>query len=399
METHNVFLENLKLDLLQSIKPIDVERYVSNLPNFEFGYQDDNVIIYYKKDSEYDQISIPKNQDYRDYAKSLSYTIKEIAYYQKRSLKEIITILGLKHPVDILKYTMKGDDTEDGTLPLEEGAKLYSGAVKTILALASYTDKPNMRYYGKIKYPNTLNLLNLCRIGQTEIGSYSVPLFCPLYTKNNKKEIQILGWADNPATTFTRMVTINTMKALDHITDYISKDKTDQLINPKEDDMVISYNLCEAITQMEPSENLELKITSEWLLSPPSERIPKTATFKKDYFKDVEEVALALKPERESEVGDYFGHIYLLKDNLNKGYRGSDKVRDGAVGIIVGDGSELINARMNLSEDNYDKASKAHSLNKLVKVRGVLKRSTRSNRLEEIEEFSIIDIEQMLKSE
>ena len=68
---------------LQSINPVDVDRYVSNMEDFEFGYQDDNVIIYYKKNSEYEQITIPKNQKCSDYAMSLSDTIKDISTLSK----------------------------------------------------------------------------------------------------------------------------------------------------------------------------------------------------------------------------------------------------------------------------------------------------------------------------
>jgi hypothetical protein len=191
-------LEIAKLQVLQSISPSEVERYISNMIDFELGYQDDDVIIYYKKDSKYDQITIPRKQEFKDYIISLSDTIKDIAHYQKRSVKQIINILGLKRPVDILRYKMEGSSAEDGTLSLEEGAKLYSGAIKTILASASYTDKPGKKYYSKTNYPSTRELISLCRIGQTELGSYSVPLYCPIYTKNKKKEIQILGWGDNP---------------------------------------------------------------------------------------------------------------------------------------------------------------------------------------------------------
>ena len=50
---------------------------------------------------------------------------------------------------------MIGESAEDGMLPLEEGAKLYAGAMKTILASASNIDNPGLKYYNKISYPRS----------------------------------------------------------------------------------------------------------------------------------------------------------------------------------------------------------------------------------------------------
>ena len=63
--------------------------------------------------------------------------------------------------------------------------------------------------------------------------------------------------------------------------------------------MIISYNLYDAITQMKPTKGLELKMASEWLLSPPLSNIPKTAIFQKDDFKEIEKITSALKRRRK----------------------------------------------------------------------------------------------------
>ena len=46
---------------------------------------------------------------------------------------------------------------------------------------------------------------------------------------------------------------------------------------------------------------------------------------------------------------------------------------------------------MNLNEENYNKASKAHSLNQSVIIKGVLKKSPRQYHLDEIEKFEVVN--------
>jgi len=388
------FLDTPTIEILKLLKPSDVERMVLNFKEFEFGYRDSDAVIYYKKDSKYDQISIPLHPEYTDYPLSLSTTVKTIADNLKRPIRELLTILGLKHPSDIIYFELKGEGIESGTVPLESGANLYSGAYNTLLAAAFSTDVPGKKYYVYSRLSNSRDITKFCRIGQTNISSYSVPLICPLFVRD-KKEINYLKWEDDPKQAYTRHVTINLMKTVDYITESLSQDKIKRLTNPSKDEPVISSNICDALVEMEPKkDNLTLQINPGWLLEPPEGKLQEKVIIKNEYFKDIKEISYELKPKHviESEIRDYLGTVHLLKDNL-KGIKQDGAITDGQIRIsIIGPSGKLILAKMVLDREDYLKASIAHSQGKAIIVRGVLEKSQRAHEIVDIEKLEIAEI-------
>jgi hypothetical protein len=371
--------------LIQQIKPEIVEGYISTKNTFFSDYRDDITSIYRNRDNRNLQIKIPLHPEFPDYSSLLLGVIKTVAAIENRNVWEIITNLRTDHPSDILRYQLKGSDTEDGTAPLKSGANLYSGALDTLKASAFSVEYPEKLKFSRSK--NVLDLVDLCRIGQTEYGSYSVPLICPLFTKDSDNLVKYIQWSEDPEPTFTRKVTINLMKSLNQIVDFISKDENERLINPSSTDVKINPKMYEALTEMGPkSKNLNLNISSDWLIIPPAAEVPKTISVENDYFRDIKEISDALSPEEESDIRDFVGVVHLLKDDLKP----RRTIIKNQVGISTATpGGEMIYAKMILNEENYRKASSAHAQKKAVTIKGVLKKLKRDYHIIDIENFQV----------
>jgi hypothetical protein len=374
-------------NLIQSIKPDVVEGYISTKNEYFKDYDDGVTSIYRDKKHLNLQLKIPLRPDYDDYTFVLTDVIKSIATLENKELWEIITNLKTDHPSDIIRYQLKGSDTDDGTAPLKSGANLYSGALDTIEASAFSIERPSRIKYGYLK--SVSDLVEQCRIGQTEYGSYSVPLICPLFTKE-KDSINFMRWDEKPDGTFTRKVTTHLMKSLNHIVEVISNDNTEQLIHPLKDDMIINSKMYVALNEMKPDNtSLNLNIKSDWLIEPPKEKLSSTISINYDYFKEIENVAEALAPEPETEIKEFVAKVHLLKDHLKQGHTYEyDRGQVGIVAIIPG--GEVIRAKMTLTEEDYKKASNAHLTGKSVKIKGILKRGKRDHHITDIENFEII---------
>lgn len=371
---------------IQSIKPEVVEGYISTKNDYFKDFEDGVTSIYRNKENLNLQLKIPLHPEYDDYVFVLTDVIKSIANVENKDIWEIITNLKTDHPSDIIRYQLKGSDTDDGTAPLKSGANLYSGALDTIEAAAFSIERPSKKKYGYLK--NVSDLVEQCRIGQTEYGSYSVPLICPLFTKE-KDSIKFMRWNEKPEGTFTRKVTTYLMKSLNHIVDVISNDETEQLIHPLKDDMIINSKMYVALIEMKPNTNLNLNIKSDWLIEPPKEKLSNTISINSDYFKEIKSVADALMPESETEIKEFVAKVHLLKDHLKQGHTYEyDKGQVGIVAIVTG--GEVIRAKMTLNEEDYKKASTAHLSGKSVKIKGILKRGKRDHQIVDIESFEII---------
>jgi hypothetical protein len=369
--------------ILRSIKPEVVEAYVISKGNYFKDFKDGITSIYRDKGDKNFQIKIPLQPEYSDYSLLLSDTIKSIATIEKRNVWEIITNLKTEHPSDILRYQLKGSDTDDGTAPLRSGANLYSGAKDTLEASAYSIEKPESIRYNHLK--SVSDLVERCRIGQTEYGSYSVPLICPLF-KKEKETVTYIQWNENPEITFTRRVTINLMESLHHIVDSISKEDTERLISPSREDIKINPKMFEALNEMEPKKkNLDLNISSDWLIVPPTEKIPNSVSVNADYFKEIKDISDALIPKEESDMQDFVGRVHLLKDDLTSLKKIKNQIK---VSTFTPSG-QPIHAKIVLNEFDYQNASLAHTQKKAVIVKGVLKKLKRDYQIVDIEKFEL----------
>ncbi|MFA6361861.1 hypothetical protein [Methanoregula sp.] len=382
-------MRNSSMDkILRSIKPDNVEGYISTKKNYFKDFGNDVISIYRNKDDKNLQIKIPLRREFSDYSLLLNDTIGSIAIIEKRNALEIVTNLKMDHPSDIIRFRLHGEETKDGTAPLKSGAALYSGALDILLASAFVIEKPERKKYTHLK--GVASLIEQCRIGQTEFGSYSVPLICPLFKKDNKS-INFLKWDDKPENTFTRKVTTQLMKSLNHIVDAISNDKTEKLMYPLKEDIIINSKLYVALTEMRPKyEKLSLDIKSDWLIEPPKENVRQIVSINNDCFKEIERVAEVFTPESESGLQVYYAQVVQLKDHMisEKEYE-FNKGQIGVTALVPG--GEIVRAKLTLDEDDYKKALKAHSSRKTVKIKGVLKRGKRDHHIIEIENFEITE--------
>ncbi|MCK4660557.1 MAG: hypothetical protein KAV82_13635 [Phycisphaerae bacterium] len=330
--------------------------------------------------SDIEQLIVPLHIT-SDYGRRIAEVISILAEMESRPALEILNDL-LIPDADVLRYRICSPDAESGTLPLEEGISLLEGAKRSILAAACSVVKPSS-YHPRMSRTEAEQLLYSCTLGQTERGSFTVAIACPL--RAVESDTPLLDNCDP----FTRQTTTLLIRSAGRLVRAIEADKVDTVYQENEKQPVLSANLCEALLRMQPSHkqsSLSLSITwARTLPNPEQQKYPQTITFRQEYFPIVEDVYRRLRPSEGPKVDLFTGMV----DALN-GSMGEQGRMEGEVTLLILHEDETVKARVDLNPNQYEIADKAHMSGGPVAVKGVLHRGRRIHRIREIELFELV---------
>ena len=79
-------------------------------------------------------LRVPHDESLSDYKSAVAQVVKVLANAEKRTEEEILTSL---HNQDTISIRVIGDDVENGTIPLNDGALLFQSAESMIKSAAS----------------------------------------------------------------------------------------------------------------------------------------------------------------------------------------------------------------------------------------------------------------------
>ena len=251
--------EALPKNILQLIKPQQVRSYA-----LAKGWQrvpdvNGRIALSTIPRGKWDQLIVPMDESFDDYAKRLRDVVENLAAFESRPVVEVLNDL-MAADADILRYRVASSATGRGSIPLMEGIRILEGAKRSILAAACSVLNP-ITYHPRMSRTEAQQLLNACHLGQTERGSYSVSVSCPLRAV---EQDQALLPGNEP---FTRQAVAMLMRSLSRIVVAIEADMVPNVFRKVPEEPVISANLCEAILQMQPQdENSQLDVKVSWAL-------------------------------------------------------------------------------------------------------------------------------------
>jgi hypothetical protein len=326
------------------------------------------------------QVIIPTDID-SDFPFALNEIILRLAEVEARPYKSILESLVSPYS-DVLRFQVGGEEYSSGMLPMNNATDLIEGARKAVLSSAcSVFNKTT--HHPRMSHREAEEFLNVCKMGQTEIGSYIVKFLCPL-DKMSETPFAETGFP------FAREATSLLMRASHKLLLSIEDDTITAMLNEQKETPEISSNLCDALLQMHGTmERSNLSISVSW--APVSKcgvpDIPTVITFKPEYFSVIEEVSTRLKPKDKEKADTYIGTVEALSGTV-----GDDERRDGDVTFVFLVDGDSVKARGNLNPDNYHIACEAHDAGKKYvsfKAR-LIRKSGRLARLENISDFHVV---------
>lgn len=322
------------------------------------------------------QLIIPMDQD-ASWVEALQEVVLRLAEAEQRPTEAILDNL-LTLDSDTVRFRVSGDEAARGMLPVSDAVGLIDGAKRALMAAACSVNN-RVTHHPRMSRSETEEFMRICRMGQTEIGSFVVKIVCPL---NAMDELPLLQLAQP----FAREATTILLKGCQRIIESIERDNVDAMLEENSGDPTVTSNLCEALLRMHAArEKADLSVEVAWSgaakQTVPS--LPSVASFKSEYFRTVEEIGRHLRPERNrDEEGLLLGTVETLNGDV-----GDDGRRSGEVvfSLLLPD-EEIVRARGNLNAEDYERAVHAHERGRgYVSFSGTLRRGIRVGRVEGIE--------------
>lgn len=362
--------------LVARINPLDARAYAAASGWERVPHVNGKLALFRYPTSDLDQLLVPTDPTLADYARRMAEVVVCLAERQQRPAFEVLNDL-LLPPADILRFRLEGPDTRSGDISLSQGISVLVGARQALLAAACSVVQPQS-FHPRLSRTEAEQLLGTCRLAQTERGSFTTVVACPLppepslplFDGHDEADLEARPGPGRPEP-FTRQVTSLLMRSVARIAQSIDADQADSLLRPEAGQPTLSANLCEALAEMGPQEDrTRLSLMANWartLPTPAENAPPKVVHLRSEYFPTIKRIASDLRPVRKPMVSRFMG----LVDSLYGDPDETGRVR-GEVQLLLMNQEENIRARVNLEADDYHKAWEAHGEGGYVSLHGTL---------------------------
>ena len=269
--------EALPEDILQLIKPQHVRNYALAKGWKSVPGANGEIALFSHPRGQWDQLVVPMDESFDDYAKRLSEVVENLARLESRPIVEVLNDL-IAPDADILRYRVVSPATGRGSIPLMEGIRLLEGAKRSILAAACSVVNP-ISHHPRMSRTEAQQLINACNLGWMERGSYAVSVSCPLRAIEQN---QPLRPGSEP---FTRRAVSTLMRSLFRGVHAIEADTVPNVFQAAPEEPVLSANLCDTRLLMQPqAEDSHLDVKVSWATTlPEPDPIPGIVRIKHEY--------------------------------------------------------------------------------------------------------------------
>ncbi len=294
-------------DLLRLISPQEVRTYAKAKGWRRVEGINGEIALFEHLEAPWEQLVVPMDETFDDYDKRIFEVIQTLAGIEARPVAEILDDL-LMPDSDVLRFRVTSSVTARGLVPLIEGTNLLSGARKSLLASACSVLNP-VPFHSQLRRPEALQFIGGCQLGQTERGSFTIAVSCPLRT------VEPDGSSLAGAEPFTRSATSLLIRSLHRMVRAVEADRATEALEPNESEPVLSANLCDAQLQRRPSGELSsLGVSISWASTlPPQIPTPLTVRIKTEHFRFIEDLYQKLRPTEAIASALFIGKVVTLK--------------------------------------------------------------------------------------
>lgn len=339
-------------------------------------------VVYERPDNRLEQARIPTLHGLADFALLMGQAVVVVARWEKRSALDLLIDMLQPKPADVLRFQERSPATRHGDIPLEHARDLLAGVRRLLLAAAHSVLRPEP-FHVRMGLAEAEQFLQGCRLGQTERGSFTLAITCPLDAGRGP------GLFDE-SQPFTRQVTTLLMLSLESLAQCVSPAARDALLNKTEREPMLSANFCEGLLDLTPTDDdseLDIKVAWDHTMPPlANQQLPNIVRIRPEIVPHIEYLATKLRPPQHQELQFYHGTVETLDGRAN-----ADNIREGDVVVRVVDADgEPRRARVELPPALYAVADEAHMRNRVVSVAGILRRSGQRFRIMDPTDFQII---------
>jgi hypothetical protein len=374
--------EDIPLSLARRIPPRALRVYAEGLGWQRVDSVNGDIAVYHRPDSRAHQVIVPLHEDFDDYGDRVVEAIRRLAEFEKRPTGEVLSHL-LLPPADVLRFREISGDAETGNLPLDHAVRLINGTRKVLLSVAHSVLAPRP-YHPRMSRSEAEGFVARCRLGQTERGSFTLTVACPL-----DLQAALFGPNGEP---FARRVTSLLIRSLDELAQAVEPRGSDDLADPARHPG-ISANLCEALLMLRPAgERASLGVSATWSRAflPETRQMRREVQLPQEVFEVAEALAPRLRSLPEPRVDRFYGFV----DELRGQPTPSDPRPFGEVRFTLFDQDEEIHAKADLRAEDYAVAGAAHLSSDLVSFKGILQRLPRLNRIDRVTDFKRVRLDE-----
>ncbi len=343
----------------------------------------DVLAVFEKPSGSLDQILVPTNAEFDDFPEQMRNVVLKLAASERRSPEAVVNDL-LSLDVDTLRFSVRSSATDRGALPLEEGLALIDGARKSLLAAACSVLAPANTYHPRMSRTEAEDLVRACELGQTEIGSYTVTIRCPMYASDLQLDTGAEVTEEVP---FARRATETLWNSIDRLVTAIDQDDVDTALLPGDAGTRLTSNLCDALLKMQPSqETASLALSVAWAPSQPTRVVSASLVLRAEHFPVIATIGKQLRGQPDKRAAPFVAQVDELRGAI-----GEDGRRQGEVRLTVYHEDEAVKVRVNLDSDQYALADQAHMSGRYILVQGVLNRGPRISSMSELASIQTIE--------
>ncbi|MBA2113020.1 hypothetical protein [Bremerella alba] len=372
--------QKLPDEFVQKVSPVRVREYLKSAGWLSVKTPGDtNSILYQRPNSKREQILVPTTYQLDDYSMRMAEVIAYVASFEQRSPEELLSALLLPE-ADILRVQESSETAAAGDLPLDHALSLLNGVKKAILASACSVIRP-ARLHRRMSLGDAEQLINSCRLGQTERGSFVMMVACPLDAVPSDPDL-----FDTPP--FTRRVTTLLMRSISHLVQAIESGDTESLLRENDDEYapLLSTNLCEGLLEMQPEGDRSfIRISASFSQVRHVSDVPTSVRLSREIFPRIESLINKLRPVDEPRSQAFVGYVETLNGRPNA----KGKMEGQVTLRLLTPDIDNLRARIELESDAYAIADYAHMHNRPVSLEGVLRQVGRTYKFDHIHFFHL----------
>ncbi|GIK28199.1 MAG: hypothetical protein BroJett007_13370 [Chloroflexota bacterium] len=251
--------KTLTTDLLTALSPDDLNLYFKQSNWIESGSWRDVATIWARDLTE---VLIPKSQDFADYAPRVYEALSTLARTEQRPVLEVYNDIR-ESSGDTVRIRVRHPDSDDGSIPLVDGVKLYQATYEMLISAAAVVDQKR-GYLPNRKPAEAMNYVQKSRIGQTEHGSYVIVVHSSLDDSSSATDDQLSPFGRRVLETLA-----STLASLSTISEHVDPDLVgEDALDSEVDDFVRqggSVDFCDAIYKLvEGAKQQRVEVELSW---------------------------------------------------------------------------------------------------------------------------------------
>lgn len=354
--------------------------YLQHKQWFEDGKIRSVATIWHRHDNEDAEVVLPLSH-VKDYWQRMRGAIASIASIEGRTTPEILNEVKRLF-ANVITIRVVHDDTNDGTIPINDGVLLIAKA-KDLLSAAAQSLYAKRKQFTRGAPKEAKEYLETLLLGQTEVGSYVVNVIAPVRTIAVGPEIVTTIPLAQAITTSL----VTGLSALEKATTTY-EEKGDLGVFDEAVLAGASSNMCDALLGFSGEKhNRTFEITVTAAPSPLFETEPTRFVFDGKHVEVLQKATGYYK-------GDYVLPQRRLTGYITKLSRPMDET-SGTITIdsVFGDVERKV--QVELTGDDYHQAVVAHDNSKMVRVEGDVHVKSKSAQLLNPRNFGVIEIEDL----